>query len=86
MFKQKTHELKDLLLESKEFLTQLDYENALALIENNEGVLALELICEQLYEYDSQISHSLYSKIKAAGEQHKVEDRILNLVDRLKKD
>ena len=79
-FNKKIKLLKDILNDSKELITNRDYENALSLIDNNECSLALELICEQLFEYDKKVSLNLYNKIKDVGEYYKVDGSILELV------
>jgi hypothetical protein len=79
-FNKKLKRLKDVLEESKAFISIDDYENATVLIDNNECLLALELICEQLYEYDSQIPKSLYQKIEDLAKYYELHCENLTLI------
>ncbi|MEK8020924.1 MAG: MafI family immunity protein [Candidatus Parabeggiatoa sp.] len=75
--------MKEVLEDSKEFLSIDDYENATVLIDNNESLLGLELICEQLYEYDSKIPKSLYEKVENLGKYYELDCKKLDLISQL---
>jgi hypothetical protein len=79
-FNKKSKLLKEVLEDSKEFLSIDDYENATVLIDNGEHLLALELICEQLYEYDSKIPKSLYEKVENLGKYYELDCEMLELI------
>ena len=76
----KIKQLKSIIDDSKELITVVDSNNAMTLIENNECLLALELICEQLYEYDRKITPELYNRIKPLAEYYELDNNILELV------
>jgi len=82
IFNRKNKQLLNVLLESKKFIKKSDYENAEVLIESNECVLALELICEQVYEYDKKLPLVLIEKISTLGEYYDVDKRIIGLINR----
>nr|MEC4584403.1 MafI family immunity protein [Candidatus Parabeggiatoa sp.] len=82
-FNKKFKLLKEVLEDSKEFLSIDDYENATVLIDNNESLLGLELICEQLYEYDSKIPKSLYEKVENLGKYYELDCKKLDLISQL---
>ncbi|MCK6463170.1 MafI family immunity protein [bacterium] len=52
-----------ILEEAKKGLSDADYKEALSLIEHNEFGVALELVCDQLFEHNAKISQSLYQDI-----------------------
>ena len=82
-FNKKSKLLKEILDDSKELLSGDDYENALILVDNNESLLALELVCEQLYEYDVNVPMGFYEKIESAGKYYDLDAKKLNLVLKL---
>jgi hypothetical protein len=82
-FNKKIKLLKEVLEDSKELLSTDDYENATVLIDNNESLLALELVCEQLYEYNSKIPKSLYEKVENLGKYYELNCKKLELISRL---
>jgi hypothetical protein len=52
---------------AKAALPEDDYANAVSLIEHGEHELALDLICQQLYEVEADVSPGLYEEITRAG-------------------
>jgi hypothetical protein len=55
--------------ERKEFIFMSSRE----LIDHNEGVIAFENICQNIYEYDVRISKELYKEIEELGLRYNLE-------------
>lgn len=55
--------IKNLLTSAASGLSDADIKNASELIDHNEFGVAFELICDQLYENESQISSELINDI-----------------------
>ena len=55
--------------ERKEFI----FSSSRELIDHNEGVIAFENICQNIYEYDVRISKELYKEIEELGLRYNLE-------------
>jgi hypothetical protein len=70
--------LKKLLLELidsvKSLLPQSDIDNATEMIEHNEFGIGFNIICEQLFEHDIEISEEDYQKIVEIGQKIELPD------------
>lgn len=59
--------VKEVVEQTRNLVTNENYEEAKFLVEHNECLVALELLCDQIYELDSIVSAELYQKIEEAG-------------------
>jgi ferritin-like protein len=60
-------ELLQVLAELKGRLREEDYTEAVEEVNAGEEGLALEVICEQLYEYEIRIPRTVYAKLQDIG-------------------
>lgn len=49
------------------------FNSSRELIDHNEGVIAFENICQNIYEYDVRISKELYNEIEELGLRYNLE-------------
>lgn len=49
------------------------FNSSRELIDHNEGVIAFENICQNIYEYDVRISKELYKEIEELGLRYNLE-------------
>ncbi|WP_394554584.1 MafI family immunity protein [Agromyces sp. MMS24-JH15] len=72
--------IRDALDGVRDILGTADVENAEVFLDHAEPAIALELICDQLYEYDLSIPRHSFERLKWAGERMNVDpDRWLRL-------
>lgn len=64
-------------------LLPVDRDQCIDLVVHNEGVIALELLCTQLHEYDIALSHETKAAIRILAKAYRVGDDYTSLLDEL---
>ncbi len=83
MFKQKKirTNLRKILDDSRSKLTDQNIEFITELIDAGEWGLALEVTCEQLYEYDMKVDPDLYELMDSTGKLMKMDSSKWDFLD-----
>jgi hypothetical protein len=61
--------LEEIIRRSEDLVPSETTKMTRELVEHHEFGIALEILCEQLHEFDARISPELYTKIREIGEQ-----------------